>query len=115
MEPVISEGTSRIRVCCAPEFGIGAGDRDECVGLAGHVEIDSPSGTSSMGEVSPTFSTVAEMVDWARLRAGEVVVRIRATIYWEGPTELPADAVDLDIGKAEAEFREFLRDPRYFA
>jgi hypothetical protein len=65
-----------------------------------------------MGEVSPTFSSVAEMVDWARLRTREVVVVVRITIYWEGPGDTPTDAMPLNVVAVQADFQDFLNHPR---
>jgi hypothetical protein len=101
------EGWESIRVFCAPLL-----DTEKCLEISGHVEIDRPSGESSkMGEISPTFLSVSEVVEWARLQADEIFVRIGTTWYWEGPREMPGYAIPLDIDEAEREFQVVLRNP----
>jgi len=85
----------------------------KCVGLSGHVEVDNDAGQSSMGETSPNFQDVPEMLDWARARAGEIVLRVglgRTPSFWEGPGEVPLDVVAMDALEASAQFRRFLEE-----
>lgn len=103
-----SDSTSirRSRVFCDPEF-----DAEGAVlGISGHVEIDYRSDQSALGEVSPTFQSVREVVEWAHDHAPEVAVLVRTTVYWEGPGDVPGDAVALDMAVAEAEFQVLRRN-----
>ena len=98
------------RAYCAPEIDL----TDDpvpmltCVGISGHIESDEEGEV----EISPIFSTVAEVVDWALQRSDILILRVSedggSPLYWRGPGKIPGDAVALDQDQAERDYAEFV-------
>ena len=98
----------RVRAVCGPVFD-DSGFVSRCSGLAGHIEIDSGD-TSKLGETSPTFETVSQMLKWARKRASIIVIRVAlgaTPLFWEGSGPVPADTTRLNEIEAERLFSIF--------